>query len=164
MYADMKKIKDLGVNFVRLVHYPHNKKIIEIADELGLLVTCEPGLWWSDMTNQEICKGSLDILKNVIIRDRSHVSVAFWLSFNECRFTKEFIMDSARVARENDHTRLISGATCMNLEMTKENFKKYGFDFYTMHPYTTKVDIYHQFADVLDDMPLIFTEWGGNGN
>ena len=48
----------------------------------------------------------------------------------------------------------------MNLEMTKENFKKYGFDFYTMHPYTTKVDIYHQFADVLDDMPLIFTEWG----
>lgn len=161
MYEDMKKIKDTGVNFVRLVHYPHNKKIIEIADELGLLVSEEPGLWWSDMKNEEICKGSLEILKNVIIRDRSHVSVAFWLSFNECIFTKEFIMDSAHVARENDHTRMVSGANCMTLEMTKENFKKYGFDFYTMHPYTTLTKTYHEFAEFLDDMPLVFTEWGG---
>jgi len=161
MYEDMKKIKDTGVNFVRLVHYPHNKKVIEIADELGLLVSEEPGLWWSDMHNQEICKGSLEILKNVIIRDRSHVSVAFWLSFNECIFTKEFIMDSARVARENDHTRMISGANCMSLEMTKENFKKYGFDFYTMHPYTAMANLYQKYAEFLDDMPLVFTEWGG---
>ena len=67
-------------------------------------MTCEPGLWWSDMTNQEICKGSLDILKNVIIRDRSHVSVAFWLSFNECRFTKEFIMDILQGLQEKTTT------------------------------------------------------------
>lgn len=161
MLEDMKNIKAIGANFVRLVHYPHSKKIIEIADEIGLLVSEEPGLWWSDMKNPEIHKGSLEILKNVIVRDRNHVSIAFWLSFNECIFTNEFIRDSAMVARKYDPTRMVSGANCMSLEMTKENFKENGFDFYTMHPYTYDIGTYHEIAKVLDDMPLVFTEWGG---
>jgi len=28
-------IKALGANFVRLVHYPHHRHVVEIADELG---------------------------------------------------------------------------------------------------------------------------------
>ena len=55
MQKDLRMIKDNGMNYVRLVHYPHNKRILEIADEIGLLVSEEPGLWWSDMHNQEIC-------------------------------------------------------------------------------------------------------------
>lgn len=161
MRADMELIKSTGMNFVRLVHYPHSKRIVELADELGLLISEEPGLWWSDMKNKDICDGALDILANVIRRDRSNVSIAFWLSFNECVFTEEFIRDSARVARENDPTRLVSGANCMTLEMTKNSFKKYGFDFYTMHPYTYYMDTFHEFCNTLDDMPLVFTEWGG---
>ncbi len=161
MRADMELIKSTGMNFVRLVHYPHSKRIVELADELGLLISEEPGLWWSDMKNREICDGALDVLANVIRRDRSNVSIAFWLSFNECVFTEEFIRDSARVARENDPTRLVSGANCMTLEMTKKSFKVYGFDFYTMHPYTYYMDTFHEFCNTLDDMPLVFTEWGG---
>jgi beta-galactosidase/beta-glucuronidase len=40
---DMRMIKALGCNFVRLVHYPHDRRILELADELGLLVSEEPG-------------------------------------------------------------------------------------------------------------------------
>ena len=29
-------IKALGCNFVRLVHYPHDRRVVELADELGL--------------------------------------------------------------------------------------------------------------------------------
>lgn len=32
MEEDMRLIKETGCNFVRLVHYPHHKKILEIAD------------------------------------------------------------------------------------------------------------------------------------
>lgn len=161
MRRDMTMIKRTGVNYVRLVHYPHNKYILELADELGLLVSEEPGLWWSDMHNPEICKGALEVLRRVIRRDRNHVSVAFWLSFNECVFTFEFLKDSAAVSRQEDPYRMVSGANCMDLDMTKANFPKCGFDFYTMHPYAPTVDRLVESAQTLTEMPLLLTEWGG---
>jgi beta-galactosidase/beta-glucuronidase len=42
---DMRMIKALGCNFVRLVHYPHDRGIVELADQVGLLVSEEPGFW-----------------------------------------------------------------------------------------------------------------------
>ena len=161
MKRDMTMIKETGCNYVRLVHYPHNKKIIELADEIGLLVSEEPGLWWSDMNNKETCEGALKVLEGVIKRDRNNVSVAFWLSFNECKFTLDFLKTSAAVARKNDPYRMISGANCMSLEMTKENYTKCGFDFYTMHPYAPDTSRILESAKVLTEMPLLFTEWGG---
>ncbi len=161
MRKDMQMIKESGVNFVRLVHYPHNKRIIALADELGLLVSEEPGLWWSDMHNPEICAGALAVLKKVIERDRNHISIAFWLSFNECIFTLDFLKDAARVCRDTDPYHMVSGANCMDLTMTKENFTRCGFDFYTMHPYGPTVDRLVESAKTLTEMPLLLTEWGG---
>ena len=158
---DMRMIKDAGCNYVRLVHYPHNKKVIDIADEIGLMVSEEPGLWWSDMKNKETCDGALKVLEGTIKRDRNHISIAFWLSFNECKFTLEFLEDSARLARKTDPYHMVSGANCMDLEMTKVNFIKCGFDFYTMHPYAPTVDRIIESVEALTEMPLLFTEWGG---
>lgn len=154
-------IKSTGANYVRLVHYPHNKRVMEIADEIGLLVSGEPGLWWSDMTNPDTCSGALRVLEGLIKRDKNHISIAFWLSFNECHFTLEFLMDSAKTARKADPYHMISGANCMSLEMTKENYLKCGFDFYTMHPYAPTKDRMIESAKALTEMPLVFTEWGG---
>lgn len=162
MYKDMQMIKSTGVNYVRLVHYPHHKRILELADELGLLVSEEPGLWWSDVKDPEISKGALEVLKRVILRDRNHVSVAFWLSFNECIFTLEFLRESAKVSRRYDPYRMVSGANCMSNEMTKEQYPICGFDFYTMHPYGPTVDRMMESAKMLTEMPLLLTEWGGS--
>ena len=41
----MRMIKAMGCNFVRLVHYPHDRRIVELADEIGLIVSEEPGFW-----------------------------------------------------------------------------------------------------------------------
>lgn len=161
MQRDMRMIKETGINYVRLVHYPHNRRILEIADEIGLLVSEEPGLWWSDMSNQEICNGALEVMRRTILRDRNHISVAFWLSFNECIFTMEYLMDSVRVARETDPYHMVSGANCMSIEMTKENYPKSGFDFYTMHPYSMEPDRLIESAEKLTELPLLLTEWGG---
>ncbi len=161
MRSDMELIKAQGVNYVRLVHYPHHKYIIELADELGLLISEEPGLWWSDMHNQKLCDDSLKVLEKTVIRDRSHISVAFWLSFNECIFTPEFIKDSAEVCRLADPTHMVSGANCMSIEMTKKYFIENGFDFYTMHPYCDNPKYLWDSVTALTDKPVLFTEWGG---
>ncbi len=162
MQEDMLKIKETGCNFVRLVHYPHNKKILDIADKIGLFVSEEPGLWWSDTSNPEISNGSIEVLKRTIMRDRNHPCIAFWLCFNECNFTEQFLIDSARVCREYDPTRMVSGANCMSNEDTLKYYNICGFDFYTMHPYDQTFDRSRKSVEVLNDKPLIFTEWGGH--
>jgi len=160
---DMELIKSAGVNFVRLVHYPHNECVLDLADELGLLVSEEPGLWWSDMHNQEICEGSLEVLRRTVKRDKNHISVAFWLSFNECIFTEEYLKDAIRVCREADPHHMVSGANCMSIDMTRDFFTKCGMDFFTMHPYAPTPDLMREHAEALGtlDRPLMFTEWGG---
>ncbi len=159
--ADLRMIKGMGCNFVRLVHYPHCKATLEIADRLGLFVSEEPGLWWSDTSNEEISAGSREVLRRTILRDRNHVSIAFWLCFNECRFTERYLIESAAVCRENDPTRMVSGANCMTDEETLYYYNKCGFDFYTMHPYADTFDRATKSASLLHDKPLLFTEWGG---
>lgn len=162
MLKDMRMIKATGCNFVRLVHYPHNKKIIDFADKVGLMVSEEPGLWWSDTSDPEVSGGSLEVLKRTILRDRNHSSVVFWLCFNECRFTEKYLMDCVKVCRTYDPTRIVSGANCMNLEDTLKYYNMCNFDFYTMHPYSQTVDLAKKTAGILNDKPLLFTEWGGH--
>lgn len=158
---ELTKIKKTGCNFVRLVHYPHCKETLEIADRLGLMVSEEPGLWWSDTSDADVANGSLEVLRRTIMRDRNHASIVFWLCFNECIFTESFLVDSARVCREYDPTRLVSGANCMSDADTLKYYNICGFDFYTMHPYSPTFERSLESARVLYDKPLMFTEWGG---
>lgn len=159
--ADLRRIKKTGCNFVRLVHYPHHKATLEIADRIGLMVSEEPGLWWSDTSNPKVSQGSLEVLKRTVLRDRNHPSIAFWLCFNECVFTRQFLIDSANTCRKYDPTRLVSGANCMSNEETLEYYNLCGFDFYTMHPYAQTFDRAAESAKILHDKPLLFTEYGG---
>ncbi|MGA8100772.1 MAG: glycoside hydrolase family 2 TIM barrel-domain containing protein, partial [Candidatus Acidiferrales bacterium] len=77
---DMRMIKSLGSNFVRLVHYPHDRHIIELADELGLLVSEEPGYWQMDFQTMERSRIELgyNILEAIIRRDWNSPSVMVW--------------------------------------------------------------------------------------
>lgn len=159
---DLQMIKDTGCNFVRLVHYPHSKRVIEIADELGLMVSEEPGLWWSDTSDPEVANGALEVLKRTILRDRNHPSIVFWLCFNECIFTEQYLIDCAKQCRRYDPTRPVSGANCMSNEDTLKYYNLCGFDFYTMHPYSQTFDRSREAAELLTDKPLLFTEWGGH--
>ena len=172
---DLRMIKELGANFVRLVHYPHDKRVVEMADRLGLFISEESGLWWSDMSNPTISEGAIEVLSRTIHRDRSHACVAFWMSFNECIFTQEFLNASVETTRRLDPDRYVSGANCMCAEMTIEMFDKANIDFYTFHPYGPGV--YHVTRgsqnktpgpQTLDNVfksfvgkPLILSEWGG---
>lgn len=39
--------KELGCNFMRLAHYPHNEEMAKLADELGLLLWEEIPVYWA---------------------------------------------------------------------------------------------------------------------
>jgi beta-glucuronidase len=107
-------VKELGCNFVRFAHYPHNENEIRLADRVGLLVWSEiPVYWdidWSDpatLANAEIQ------LRDMIARDHNRASVILWSVSNETTVKPErltFLTQLAKDARELDSTRLITSA------------------------------------------------------
>jgi beta-glucuronidase len=106
--------KELGCNFVRLAHYPHNEFMPRLADEMGILVWEENPVYWTiQWTNPETFATASNQLKEVITRDKNRASVIVWSMANETPVIPErikFLSNLADTARKYDNTRLISAA------------------------------------------------------
>ena len=106
--------KDLGCNFVRLAHYPHNENEVRLADRMGLLLWSEIPVYWDiDWTNPKTLSSAEDQLRDMIARDHNRAAVIFWSMSNETPVKPErltFIRQLAQEARELDSTRLITSA------------------------------------------------------
>lgn len=162
---DMRMIKDLGCNFVRLVHYPHDRHIVEIADEIGLMVSEEPGYWQVDF--RTLARGEtelgFEILERTIRRDWNSPSVVAWMLANECTLTAEFLKEGKRRCNAIDPLhRLVSAANDRKAEITKPMFEEAAMDFFDRHLYTYEVGDFEKEANFYGSgKPLTFTEWGG---
>lgn len=106
--------KELGCNFIRFAHYPHNENEIRMADKLGLLVWSEiPVYWVVDWENPATLQLAEDQLRDEIARDRNRASVILWSLSNETPVEAartEFIGKLAAAARQLDSTRLLTSA------------------------------------------------------
>ncbi|HZP01741.1 MAG TPA: glycoside hydrolase family 2 TIM barrel-domain containing protein [Terriglobia bacterium] len=165
MEQDMRMIKMLGCNFVRLVHYPHHRYIVELADELGLLVSEEPGYWNMDFSKmpQSMIELGYAIMEKVIRRDWNSPSVFAWLLSNECTLTVESLRKGKELCNRLDPIgRFVSAANSMPKEKAKPIFEQAGMDFFDQHPYTYNLDEFNAEAEYDGPgKPLTFTEWGG---
>ena len=106
--------KELGANFVRLAHYPHNEDMIRLADRMGILVWEEvPAYWDIDWKNPATLENAKAQLRDVIARDQNRAAVAMWSMSNETPISPErtvFLKAMADYARQLDSTRLITSA------------------------------------------------------
>lgn len=106
--------KELGCNFVRLAHYPHNENMVKVADEMGLLVWSEIPVYWTVLfDNKTVYENAENQLREMISRDKNRASVILWSMANETPDSKprlRFISDLSKVARKLDNTRLITAA------------------------------------------------------
>ena len=82
---DVKLIKSMNMNAVRLSHYPADPEFLDACDSLGLYVECEqPGWHWA----HETITGS-QIVEEMVTRDVNHPSIIFWSNGNEGGFNYE---------------------------------------------------------------------------
>ena len=82
---DVKLIKSMNMNAVRLSHYPADPEFLDACDSLGLYVECEqPGWHWAHDT----MTGS-QIVEEMVTRDVNHPSIIFWSNGNEGGFNYE---------------------------------------------------------------------------
>ena len=76
--------KELGGNFVRLAHYPHNETMVREADRLGLLVWSEIPVYWTiDWSDPRPLANARQQLAEMIGRDRNRAAVILWSVANE---------------------------------------------------------------------------------
>ncbi len=106
--------KELGCNFVRLAHYPHNEYMIREAEKMGLMVWSEIPVYWTiHWENEATYANAKKQLTDMIDRNKNRCAVSVWSIANETPHSEardKFLGDLATFAREKDNTRLISMA------------------------------------------------------
>ena len=106
--------RELGCNFVRLAHYPHNERTLRMADETGLLVWSEIPVYWTiDWNSADTYANAENQLCEMIARDRNRACVIIWSVANETPRSPQRLAFLRRLidkTRELDPTRLVSAA------------------------------------------------------
>jgi beta-galactosidase len=108
-FKDMELIREMGVNFWRTSHYPHDPATIEASDRLGLMV-------WEELpVNKEIgdpdeyTANVLKMAEEMIRGDRNHPAVILWGIAGEINaplsVSKRVVAAVAKKYRELDPTR-----------------------------------------------------------
>jgi beta-glucuronidase len=106
--------KELGCNYVRLAHYPHDETMLRAADRMGLLVWSENPVYWAlEFDNPKVLAKAEQQLDEEINTARNHAAIILWSMANETPNTPartQFIETLAGRARGLDPTRLITAA------------------------------------------------------
>ena len=165
--------KELGCNFVRLAHYPHDETMLRAADRMGLLVWSENPVYWAlQFDNPKVFAKAKQQLDDEIDTSRNHAAIILWSMANETPNTPtrtKFIEALATRARELDSSRLITAALLVRGEgHTKIVDDPLGsaLDVIGVNEYIGWYEQHPETADVTDwriayDKPLIVSEFGG---
>ena len=113
--------KEMGCNFVRLAHYPHNEQMVRQAERMGILVWSEIPVYWTiQWKNAETYKNAENQLTDNITRDKNRANIIIWSIANETPQSPErlsFLTRLVEKARSLDPVRLLGAA------MEKEEVK-----------------------------------------
>lgn len=165
--------QELGCNFVRLAHYPHNDYMARLADELGLMVWAEIPVYWTIAFEERATLANAKRqLAELISRDKNRASVVLWSMGNETPLGEErlqFLIALADTARSLDATRLLTAALVSHYAgrdtiVIDDPFGAY-LDVVGVNEYVGWYDGLADKADRLTwqsiyDKPLIMSEFG----
>ncbi|MDR1230924.1 MAG: hypothetical protein LBK61_05935 [Spirochaetaceae bacterium] len=169
--ATIRDVKEMNGNYLRLAHYPHDRRFARIADEEGVLLWEEIPVYWAiAFGNKNTYRDAENQLAELVLRDRNRASVIIWSVGNENPDTEErlgFMANLAKKARELDETRLVSAACLVNHEKLKIEDRLTEFldvigvnEYYGWYdPDFDKLSLI--LSNSLPDKPVIITEFGG---
>ena len=168
--------KELGCNFVRLAHYPHNEQMVREAEKMGIMVWSEIPVYWTiHWEDPNVYANALNQLSEMITRDKNRANLIVWSIANETPqgdSRDAFLSKLATYARTKDSTRLISmamersdkSATTLSV---RDNMSKY-VDIVSFNEYVGWYDGANEKIDRVKweidyNKPIIISEFGGEG-
>ncbi|MEI8112561.1 MAG: glycoside hydrolase family 2 TIM barrel-domain containing protein [Bacteroidia bacterium] len=166
--------KEMGCNFVRLAHYPHNEQMIRQAEKMGIMVWSEIPVYWTiQWTNPDTYKNAENQLADMITRDKNRANIIIWSIANETPQSPErldFLSRLAAKARSMDDSRFISaalekeeikpGVITVNDQLSKL------FDIISFNQYVGWYDGLPEKCDRVnwtfsEEKPVVISEFGG---
>lgn len=174
--ALLSEAKELGVNMVRLAHYPQNEYIVRLAEKMGLMLWEEIPIWQGiDFKNEETLRKARCMYTEMVMRDRNRCALTFWGVANETAPSEArnaFLKNLVELCQQMDTTRLITAA----FDLPKLNPETKAFEM--NDSFIEELDVvsinkymgwYHAWPsdpsdvrwNVAADKPLLFSEFGG---
>lgn len=77
--SDLKLLKRMNVNAIRMGHYPPDEHFVDLCDKMGFL-TLDELSGWQKQYDTEVGR---KLVKEMVIRDAHHPSIVFWSNGNE---------------------------------------------------------------------------------
>ena len=90
MRHEMRQIKEMGANFIRLGHYQQSEIILDLCDELGLMVWEEIPWCRGGLGNTVYQEQARRMLTHMITQHRNHPSIILWGLGNENDWPGDF--------------------------------------------------------------------------
>ena len=115
---DMKLLKEMGSNFLRIAHYPQDPAILEMCNKMGFVATLEIPFVDKAAANEAGKQNTINMLKEAIRFNYNNPSIVAWNLGNETTmkapsklgeaYTKHFVSTHealAKTIKEEDETR-----------------------------------------------------------
>jgi beta-glucuronidase len=166
--------RELGCNYVRLAHYPHDQRMTRATDRLGIMVWSEIPVYWAEhFGDPVVLKKAEQQLGEEIRRDRNKASILLWSIANETPATPErtqFLKTLAGDVRKLDSTRLVTAALLVRTEghlKTVDDALGEALDVVGANEYIGWYEQDPRGADTTEwriayNKPLIISEFGGD--
>ncbi|HEY0797321.1 MAG TPA: glycoside hydrolase family 2 TIM barrel-domain containing protein, partial [Acidisarcina sp.] len=133
-------MQDLGVNFMRLPHYPHAQLEYDLCDERGIFCWAENG----HSNDEKWGPAGEQITTEMVKQNYNHPSIPLWSVGNESR--GETAEAAVPLVRALDPSRpvVVANMRCNNCDLRGINtypgwYGKLGFRDYTPHGFITEV-------------------------
>lgn len=85
-----RMLKDCNMNYMRTHMFPHPKVLLELADEMGILVSLESAFAFGGefaLDKPEFWDSAADHVRSIVQRDKNHPSILLWSVGNEVRWS-----------------------------------------------------------------------------
>ena len=120
---EMRLIREMGANFIRLAHYQQDRLVLDLCDELGLMVWEEVPWCRAGVGSEAFQKNAKDMLAHMIGQHYNHPSIILWGLGNEDDWPDEypsvdqaairgFMTELRDLAHSLDNSRLTSFRRC----------------------------------------------------
>ena len=110
----ISEAKALGVNMIRLAHYPQNEYTVRLAEREGIILWQEIPVWQAiDFSDKATQVKACNMLTDMIERDKNRCAVGLWGIANETRPSEpreKFLQMLLDCGRQRDTTRLFVAA------------------------------------------------------
>lgn len=168
----VKTARDLGANYLRLAHYPHNEAMAKLCDREGILLWEEIPVYWSiAFDNPDTYFQAENQLEELIRRDHNRASVIIWSVGNENPDSDEKYSFMSRLsdhAHASDNTRMVSaaclvdGATLSIRDRLAEKLDIIGLNEYIGWYSPNFDELPALFENSHPSKPVIITEFGAD--